>query len=281
MIKRLRFVLGVVLTVVLLMVSPIPVFADTLLTQVGGSPVVVPEGHIVETVLSVGTDARIAGMVKDVVLVLNGDVYLEPHAQVDLVIDVGGSVKNSSQRPANTGIFQLNFTKPIINQLLLGGVMVIGFWILRFMVSLFGIIALTGLGYFLRKHFSQAKELLNSSALRLFAIGTAGSMILIALAILFSLTMIGIPLAAFILLLTAVAVILGIIPVMGYLGEKVLSSHILEFPVLTRLLVESVFFVALVNIPLIGLVFFLGSGLTGLGVVITRGWLYVKTRNKK
>ncbi|MHB1652801.1 MAG: hypothetical protein ACYCVD_10035 [Desulfitobacteriaceae bacterium] len=280
MMKRFQLALGAFLTMVLLMVTPLPAFADTLLTQVGGTPLVVPEGHMVDSVLSLGTDARIAGTVKDVVFVINGDVYLEQNAQVDLVIDVGGSVHNALQKPTKTGIIELNFTLPIMNQLLLGGVMVIGFWIFRLMVSLIGIIALTGLGFVLRKHLKKSEELLASSAVRLFGIGTAIALVLIALVILLSLTMIGIPFAVLILLTSAVAVILGFVPVMEYLGQKVFSSHILEFPVLTRLLVESMLFVALMNLPLIGLIFLLGTGMTGLGMVVIRSWLYFKERKK-
>ena len=92
--KKSQLMMLVFLTGIFLMMAPLSAFAGTLLTQMGGNPVVVPAGQMIENVLAVGSDARIRGTVDDIVLVINGDIYLEPDSQVDLVIDLGGSVHN-------------------------------------------------------------------------------------------------------------------------------------------------------------------------------------------
>jgi len=278
--KRFRLLTAIVLTVIFVMMAPMSVFADTLLTQMGGNPVVVPEGQIIENVLAVDSDARIGGTVSDIVLVINGDTYLGPKSQVDLVINLGGSVYNSSQKPAGKGIFEFNFSLKLMNNFMLAGAMVAGFWFLRLIGSLLGIILLSCFGFLVRSYLSpylrQSEELMTSSVARLFGIGTAGTLVFLALISLLSLSVIGIPLAIIILMVYVIAVIFGLIPIMDYLGMKWLSPNIASFPVLTSLLVEAVLFVALVNLPLLGYLVIAGSVILGLGIVLTSFWMRFK-----
>ena len=273
-----RFGLGILFISVLLFFIPNYALADAIVTQVGGNPITVPEGHSVETVLSVGTDARIAGSVTDAVLVINGNVYLEPTAQVDLVVDLGGHVYNSALKYPQTGVFEVNFSEKLLNESLLGGVILLGIWALRVVVSLLGMVFFTGLGYFMRNRLSLSENLLSTAFLRLFGIGTAFVMLLVSFAVLLTLTVFGIPFAALIIILGIVVAVLGLIPVMQFVGTKVLSSRILEYPAITRWLAQSILFVALVSLPLIGLVFLIFMWLTGLGLALTHGWTHFKRR---
>jgi len=272
------------LTILFLVLAPLSAFAGTLLTQMGGNPVVVPEGQIIENVLAVNSDARVSGTVNDIVLVINGDIYLEPNSHVNLVIDLGGNVHNLSLQPAENGIFEFNFSMQLINHFLIAGALVAGFWFIRLMGSLLGILLLTCLGFLLRNYLSrflrQSEELLASSATRLLGIGAAISLVLLALMILLSLTVVGIPLALLIFIASLLAVIFGIIPIMEYLGNNWLSARISNFPVLTSLLIEAILFVAIVNLPLIGFLFFTVSGIMGLGLVLTQIWMLFKKQRK-
>lgn len=282
--KKSRLMLTTFLTILFLVLAPLSAFAGTLLTQMGGNPVVVPEGQIIENVLAVNSDARVSGTVIDIVLVINGDIYLEPNSHVNLVIDLGGNVHNLSLQPAKNGIFEFNFSMQLINHFLIAGAMVAGFWFLGLMESLLGILLLTCLGFLLRNYLSrflrQSEELLASSATRLFGIGAAISLVLLALMILLSLTVVGIPLALLIFIASLLAVIFGIIPIMEYLGTNWLSARISNFPVLTSLLIEAILFVAIVNLPLIGFLFFTVSGIMGLGLVLTQTCMLFKQRRK-
>ncbi|EGW41106.1 hypothetical protein [Desulfosporosinus sp. OT] len=271
-----RLSLGIIFISVLLLSLPNYALADAIVTQMGGYPITVPEGHSVETVLSVGTDARIAGNVTDAVLVINGNVYLEPTAQVDLVVDLGGHVYNSALKSPKTGVFEINFSEKLVNDSLLGGVILLGIWALRVVVGFLGIVFFTGLGYFMRNRLSSSEYLLSTDFLRLFGIGTAFLMLLVSLAVLLTLTVFGIPLAALLIILGIVLAVLGLIPVMQFIGTKVLSSRILEYPAITRSLAQSTLFVALVSLPLIGLVFLIVMGLTGLGLALTVGWTHFR-----
>lgn len=280
--KKFNLMLTAFLTILFLSLAPLSAFADTLLTQMGGNAVVVPEGQVIQNVLAVNSDARVSGTVNDIVLVINGDIYLEPNSHVNLVIDLGGNVHNLSREPAENGILQFSFTLELINQFLIAGAMVAGFWFIRLMGSMLSIIIFTCLGVLLKNYLSrflrQSEELLSSSATRLFGIGAATSLVLVALMILLSFTVVGIPLALLIFVMSLFAVVFGLVPIMEYLGRNLLSSRISDLPSLTRLLIHAILFVAIVNLPLIGLLFFTGSGIMGLGLVLTQIWMQLKKR---
>lgn|GEM_PF-1894812 len=282
--KKSSLMLTAFLTILFLVLAPLSAFAGTLLTQMGGNPVVVPEGQIIENVLAVNSDARVSGTVNDIVFVINGDIYLEPNSHVNLVIDLGGNVHNLSLQPAKNGIFEFSFSMQLINNFLIAGAMVAGFWFIRLTGSLLGILLLTCLGFLLRNYLSrflrQSEELLASSATRLFGIGAAITLVLFALIILLSFTVVGIPLALLIFLASLLAVIFGIVPIIEYLGNNWLSPKISNFPLLTNLLIKAILFVAVVNLPLIGFLVFTVSGIMGLGLVLTQIWMLFKKRKK-
>ena len=273
--------LSIAFVLVLLFLCPANVLADELSTQFGGNPLVVPAGYSVDSVFALSSDAHIGGAVRDVVLVINGNVYLEPTARTDLVIDLGGQVFNPANVSVKTGVFRLNLTPQFVNQLFIGLAMILGLWLTRLIISALGIIVLTGSGFLLRKHMQQGVNLLRISSLRILAIGMAASLILIGLAILLSLTVVGIPLAILILVMGMAAIILGILPVMEYLGKEILSPRLLEYPSLSKWFILALLLVAVLNLPLIGLLVLLGASFTGLGVTLTTGWRYFKESKGK
>jgi len=152
------------------------------------------------------------------------------------------------------------------------------------MGSLLGIIILTCLGFLLKHYLSrflrQSQELLASSATRLLGIGAAISLVLLAIIILLSLIVVGIPLAVLTFIATLFAVIFGIVSIMEYLAKNWLSERVSNLPVLTTLLIEAILFVSVVNLPLIGLLFFTVSVIMGLGLVSTQILLLFKKRKK-
>lgn len=279
---KTKYKLSIVLIIALLLLFPGTVLADELASQFGGdSPLMVPDGYTVESVFALSTDARIAGSVKDVVLVVNGNVYLEPTAQADLVIDIGGQVINPSNVPVKTGIFRLSFTSKFINELFIGLALILGLWFVRLIVSILGIVLLTGLGFLFRNRLQQRTNLLANSPLRLLGIGIAAFLIVLALIVLLSLTIIGIPVAVLILILATGSAILGILPVIEYIGKKIISAQLLESPALSRWFIFALLLVSVLNLPLVGSVVLLGAVFMGLGVSTVTGFVYLKERKHR
>lgn len=271
---------SIILIIVLLLLFPGKALADELSAQFGGNPLTVPDGHSVESVLAMSTDAHIAGEVRDVVFVINGDIYLEPTARTDLVLDLGGHVYNQANVNAKTGIIQLSPTSRFINELFIGLAMVFGLWLARLIISVLAIVLLTGLGFLLRKRLQRGVDFLATSATRLLGIGLVTTLVMLGLIILLCLTVIGIPLAIIIFLVGIGGMLFGILTVMESVGQKALSPRLREYPALTRWFVLALLFVSVFNLPLIGGIVLLGLAFTGLGVALTTGWIYLKERRR-
>ncbi|KLU62572.1 hypothetical protein CEB3_c10930 [Peptococcaceae bacterium CEB3] len=255
--------------------------ASDMLTQLGGNPAEVGAGQRVDTVVAVGTDARIAGWVKDIVLVINGNVILAPSARVDLVIDLGGHVANFASEKVKTGVFEMNPTSGVTQDFLVGALLLIGTWLVRLLASLVGILLLTGLGYALHRHFERAAAFLEHAPGRLFAIGVAGALVSWALTVLLSLTIVGIPVAVFVFFLSFLAAFLGVLPLIDYLGREFLNARVQTYPPITRWLLLASLFTALINIPLLGFLFLLIFGAVGFGLTTVLLWSFFKERKRR
>ncbi|AFM42801.1 hypothetical protein Desaci_3926 [Desulfosporosinus acidiphilus SJ4] len=279
---KTKYRFSIVLIIALLLLFPGNVLADEISSQFGGStPLMVPAGHTVESVFALSTDAHIAGSVKDIVLVINGDVYLEPTAQTDLVIDLGGQVINPSNVIVKTGIVRLNFNTKFMNELFIGLAMILGLWFARLIISILGIVLLTGLGFLFRNRLKQGENLLTVSPLRLLSIGIAASLIILGLIITLSLTVIGIPFAILVLIIATGATLLGILPVLDYIGKDIFSAQLLEYPALSQWFIFALLLVSVLNLPLVGIIILLGIVFMGLGVATVTCWVYLKERSHR
>lgn len=276
--RSVKIPLGLSILLLFILWMPSSVLAESLSTQFGGQPLQISEKQHVENVMAVGTDVHIDGSVRDVVLVIRGNVILTAQAETDLIIVIGGHVDNPSQRQIKTGIIAFDFTQPLLNQLLIGGTMVLGIWFLRLVLSLTVIVLLTGLGYLFYPRFEVTQNLLETSAPRLFGIGSVALVISTVLMILLSLTLVGLPLAFLIFIGSVLIVLLGLIPLVHLFGKKLLSPRILDYHALTQWLILATGFVAILNLPIVGQLILLGTGITGFGLILTMGWLAVKRR---
>lgn len=280
MMKRRFFGALLALILMFLFSWPAQVQASEMLTQLGGSPAAVSKGQSVDTVVAVGTDAQIAGWVKDIVLVIHGNVILAPSARVDLVIDLGGHVSNFASARVRTGVFEVNPTPELTQDLLLGGLLLLGTWVARIIGSLLGILLLTGLGYALDRHFGRATAFLAQAPGRLFAMGVAAALVSLALMVLLAVTIIGIPVAVLVFFLSVLAASLGVLPLIAYLGREFLNSKVQDYPPITRWLIWVSLFIAMVNIPLLGFFFLLGAGAVGFGLTIILAWSSLKEKKQ-
>lgn len=257
--------MGVIFVLLFLLLVPFQVFGQSLTSAPLNQPVFVPEKSAVRNVFVWGSDARIAGTVGDMILVINGDIYLEPTANVDLVVDLGGHVFDSSQGNRRKEIYQITLNREWANQVLIGSSLTLGLWLIRLGLSFFSIFVLTLLAYLLKNRFRYARKLLSDNGLRIMGIGIILSLVILAISFVVMLTIYGIPLSIVLLLLTTIFSLLGVIPIMEYLGA-VLSPKFQEYPPLTFFFAQAVLLVALANLPLIGPIFLFFVLSTGLAL---------------
>lgn len=244
-----------------------PVLAADMITRVGGEPVVVRQGETVEKVLVFDTDAEIAGRVTDMVVVINGNVRLEPTANVDLVVDLGGHVSNNSST-IKSGIFELNWTEKLSQEVLFGGLMLLGVGFVRVFLSLMGILLLGFGGAFLTKRLTRTGVAFAPTPARLVGIGLASALVLTVLIVLLSLTVIAIPLAALLLFFGLAAAGVGLLPLLDYWGRQFLNPVLQDPAGLKYWFLLAVLYVGLVNVPLLGILFLAGTMVAGLGLMV-------------
>lgn len=257
--------MGIILGFIFLLLVPFQALAQPFSPSPHNQPVFIPENSTVKNVFVWGSDARIAGTVGEMILVINGDIYLESTANVELVVNLGGYVFDSSQESRKKEIFQLALNDELANQVLIAGSLTLGLWIFRLGLSFFAIFLLTLLAYLLQNRFRYARKLLVVNGLRMVGIGIFLTLVSLAVSSIVMLTIYGIPLAIVLMLLTTIFSLIGVIPIMDYFGG-VLSPKFHEYPPLTLYFTQAVLLVALANLPLIGPVFFFFVGSTGLGL---------------
>ncbi len=251
----------------ILLILPRTVLAAELITRVGGEPVVLQQGETVEKVLVFNTDVRIAGRVTDMVVVINGNVELEPSASVDLVVDLGGHVANASSQ-IKSGIFELNWTERLSQELLFGALMLLGVGFVRVVVSVVGIMLLSLGGVFLAKHLETARDALAPAPARLLGIGLASALVLTVLIVLLSLSVVGLPLALLLVFLSLVVAGVGLLPLLDYWGKQFLNPVLLGSSGLKHWFMLAILYVGFANVPLLGLLFSTGTMLAGLGLMV-------------
>jgi hypothetical protein len=258
-------VIGIFFVLLFFLLIPFQALAQSFPLSPQNQPIFVPDNSTVRNVFVWGSDARIAGTVGEMILVVNGDIYLEPTANVELVVDLGGRVFDSSLESGRKEIYQLTLNGQWANQLLLAGTLTLGLWIIRLGLSFFSIFLLTLSAYLLRNRFQYARELLKNNGSRVVGIGMILTLGILAISIIVMLTIYGIPLSLVLLVLTAIFSLIGVIPIMDYLG-RVLSPKFQEYPPLTIFFAQAVLLVAFANLPLIGPIFMFVIGSTGLAL---------------
>lgn len=238
---------------------------------------VVPANQVVDDVVVVGADTTIWGTVNDSVIVFNGDLNLKASSKVNgFVLVVGGKIQQEQGAFISDEIINLSFDKATQNSLLIGGGLVIGTWLLQLTISIILILLPLSTLLILKQRIQPFVTHARQSPGRLLYIGFFSSLILIALMVLLLVTIIGIPFAILLLVIVLIAFIIGMAALSIIVGEKIQGTFGRSnwFISLTGLIL----LVALMNIPFVGMILFLGILLFAIGVITL--WILEKAKRK-
>ncbi|SDO32413.1 hypothetical protein SAMN04487897_1128 [Paenibacillus sp. yr247] len=238
---------------------------------------VVPANQVVDDVVVVGADTTIWGTVNDSVIIFNGNLNLKASAKVNgFVLVVGGKIQQEQGALISDEIINLSFDKATQNSLLIGGGLVIGSWLLQLTVSIILILLPVLTILMLKQHIQPFVVHARQSPGRLLYIGFFSSLILIALNVLLLVTIIGIPVAILILVLTLLTFVIGLAALSMLVGERIQGTFGRSNWVIS--LTGSILLVSLMNIPLVGVILFLGILLFSIGIMTL--WMLEKTKRK-
>lgn len=214
----------------------------------------VNEGQRVENVFLYGEDGIISGLVTDDVVVINGNLNLARTARVNgTVFLVGGKLTQEPGAQVGKGVFHINFANENFNSLLLGfcafGLIELAKLLLAILIFL---ISLTSLFVF-KNRVKKAKLMLQSNTQK---VGLLGLFATIGLGLIFAaltVTIWGIPVAVLLGLILLILLSVGLGALSSVIGELLLKSFAWGQKPFYQVLIGSLFLVALLNFPALGM----------------------------
>ncbi|MFV9510228.1 hypothetical protein [Tepidibacillus sp. LV47] len=242
------------LVFVILMTTSFPVHAANQ-NIIDNNQTNIAKDQSVENVVVIGNDLVIEGTVKDAVIVINGDLTVKQTAQIQgVVVVLGGGIQEEQGAKITDNVLNLSFRHEVLNSLLLGLSVIIGIWIAKFGLSILLILLLFLTVLLAKKRLKPIQDQIAKSPKRLIFIGIAASILLFAVSILLTITVIGIPIVMILL-----AIILGFLVLSLATLSKMVGAYLLrnkedhwKIP-----LVGAITLVAGINFPFFGGVLFL------------------------
>ena len=231
----------------------------------------IPEGQWVENVVVVGGDATVYGLVRDTVVVINGDLDIKKSAQVSgLVLVIGGKIVQEPGAQLTKSVLNINFDQAVLNSLILGVVLLTAAWFLKLAFSLLMIVLPVITAIIARHRIEPYKVLVRRSPWRLLIIGAAASMFITAIGALLSVTIIGIPIAIVLLIITILFFLLGMAAISIAAGEHLpLGTGRAQWITAAG---GAIVLTAGINLPFFGSLLLIGLFWVSLGAVIMRLW---------
>ncbi|AZN40785.1 hypothetical protein [Paenibacillus albus] len=239
----------------------------------------VPQGQTVDDVYVIGGDADVGGHVTGIIVVINGTLHLASTAKVDgVVVVIGGEVHQDSGAVLGDDIYTITLDDATQNSLLLGGGLVLSFWVLQLAGTLLMILIPVAIRLLGKQRIVRFTERYRQDAMgRILYTGFFSGLLLTAISALLLVTVIGIPFLALILLAIIAAMAMGITVVSYRIGDCIKGSeHMADW---LKVLIGASVLAAFTAIPLLGWIVFVMVMLLSLGICTQ--WLAGMRRRKK
>lgn len=215
----------------------------------------VPEGQTVNSVLLVGKDGVIAGTVTDEVIVIKGSVTIKSTARVaDRVFVIGGEINQEPGAEVGKGVLNISTSHATVNSLIVGLLTYWGIEIIKFILSVCVIFAALIVAVIAPNIAEKSADKLRGGTLRSAVLGALGmvSFGLLMAALVSSVW--GIPLALLMVLLLLVMLAIGFTGIGLVFGELFrMAAGFTAQSNLIVTLIGSLILIAMLNLPIIGL----------------------------
>lgn len=227
---------------------------------------IVPENQTVDDVVVAGGDATILGTVNHSVIVFNGNLDLKTSAKINgFIFVLGGNIQQEHGAVVTDEIINFSFDNATTSSLWIGGGLVVGTWLLQLAVSVLLVILPVVTVFLSKRRLHPFAERARQAPGRFMYVGFFSSLILIAVSTLLLITIIGIPITLFILVLVVLAFVAGLSVLSILVGERI--RGIWDQADWLIALTGSIVLVSLMNIPFIGELLFLGIVVFSIGIM--------------
>lgn len=231
----------------------------------------IPNGATVEDLLVLEHDVNVLGNVSEILVVMDGNVHIGPHAHTGIVVDLNGTVTQDSGSTAE-GIYRLSLHSPFWSGTLFGITGMLLLWVMMLAVGLVFMFISVFVSFVVGRHMTTPLAILKGSVRRTGIIGLLTTAVVCSICSLLTITEVGIPLAGIVLLLYAFVGLLGLSVVSAWLGDLVFTHAKVRKPMWLNALVGAGACVALMNIPIVGILLIVVLWLIGNGLVTA--WIY-------
>lgn len=239
---------------------------------------VIRQGQTLEDVLVIGHNAQVAGRVTEVLVVADGNLVLGPTANVGTVVDLGGSIERAPGARVRA-VYSVSLHTPFWGGALFGSVFAALLWAGLLVAGVCLVVLSLLVTLAMKSQMFRALAEVERSVRRTGVIGVLVSLGLLAIAALFAVTIVGLPLTGLVLLFYLAIGVVGFSIMSQWLGKLALRYAPIERPPWLKSVVGSVLAVAFFSIPYVGLVMFLLVWLAGVGAVTA--WLWQAWRYRR
>jgi hypothetical protein len=260
-----------------LLINPVLAAGKNILNQ---KETIVPKNEKVENVIVLGDNATINGEVKVAVIVVNGNLQINKTANIKgPVLVIGGEINQEIGARVTEPIISLKFNDQTKNSFILGGILFLASWIVRLALSILLVIVTVIAGLSTKNKLNHIPDEMNMKPGKLIVTGFISSLAIIALSVLLTIIIIGIPVVILIIIGVLVSLVIGMVFISKQFGNQMRLFD--GKPGWLVLLTGSTLIVSAINFPLIGGIIFLIISWFSLGLSVS--WIYYKfsTRKKK
>lgn len=228
---------------------------------------VMPANEKVDNIIIIGHDIDIKGKVDASVIVINGNLTISKTAKINgLVLVINGDVNQVPGSFVKENILAFKFKSDTVNHLLIGFVLLLSSWLIRFFLSI-GFVLMTVLASLLIKNRgNESLQLMKNQTGKLIIVGMASSLAIFGIILLLFLSVVGIPIALLLILPFFIAVIIGLTILSQYLGKKLITNVNPSRWITT--FAGSFLLISVFNFPFFGFFFFLIIFWLSIGLMI-------------
>jgi hypothetical protein len=228
---------------------------------------VLPANEKVDNVIVLGHDIDIKGKVDISAIVINGNLRISKTARIDgIVLVINGSVIQEPGSFVKENILAFKFEDDTMNHLLIAASLLLGSWLIRFILSVAMVLLSVLIGLLLKNKGKQSLNRLKGQTGKMLLIGAIASFVITGIILLLIITVIGIPIAIILAIPPFIFFLLGLAMIGRMIGENLLSQ--LNPAHWIILLAGSFVLVSFFNFPFFGWIVFLSIFWISTGLMI-------------
>jgi hypothetical protein len=238
----------------------------------------IPTQQSAENLVVIGGDAHIHGAVRELVIVVNGDLHITKTAYVPGIIFVfGGHIDQESGAQVTDEVVNVSLDDPTMNVFMIGGSFLIGNQLVAFAFSLVGFFFSLLTSAVWKERLDPWTRPIRQQPIRLTLIGVATSVFLLAVGFFLSISVIGVPILLFSLIPLLPVYLWGLTILSQIVGEWIPRME--DKPLWLKTSMGSILVLSLLHFPLVGVIISLCLLWISLGMVVW--WIWEKRKGSK